>query len=119
MNALEAYEDITLPGEIPFLHKLAEKVRGVGCLHVNSTRVGGGVAEMLERIMPMMQELGIRPRWEVIQGHDAFYGITKTFHNTLQGSPGTIGPEDAEIWRQCNVENAKAKATAPIRRSSM
>ena len=52
---------------------------------INSTAVGGGVAEMLHRVVPLLNELGIRTTWSVIKGGADFFDITKAFHNALQG----------------------------------
>ena len=57
---------------------------------VNSTRVGGGVAELLTRIVPLLEELGLRPRWEVIAGDKDFFEVTKAFHNALHGSAAPL-----------------------------
>ncbi|HYL47511.1 MAG TPA: hypothetical protein VEU52_10825, partial [Candidatus Limnocylindrales bacterium] len=61
---------------------------------VNSTSVGGGVAEMLIRLVPLMEELGLGIRWDVITGGDDFFAITKAFHNALHGGRYDL-PEDS------------------------
>jgi len=48
---------------------------------------GGGVAEILNRLIPLIQELGLRPRWDVITGGEDFFEVTKAFHNALHGGP--------------------------------
>jgi len=60
-------------------------MKGINVVHVNSTREGGGVAEILHRIIPLQQELGINAKWEVITGDPEFYQCTKKMHNALQG----------------------------------
>ena len=107
MIGLEEYRSIVLPGELEFLGHLAAQVKGVGCLHVNSTRVGGGVAEILQRLVPLMRELGVDARWEVIRGSEEFFSLTKAMHNTLQGSPGRLDRDDLKVWRRCNRESAR------------
>ena len=107
MKALEDYRPIVLPGELDFLAHLSEKVAGSSLLHVNSTRLGGGVAEILFRLIPILEELGVATRWEVIQGHEEFFGVTKKMHNALQGSSVPIEKQDLKIYKQCNRENAK------------
>jgi len=59
---------------------------------VNSAAVGGGVAEMLNRIVPMGQELGLQIRWDVITGDNDFFEVTKAFHNALHGGPYEARP---------------------------
>jgi hypothetical protein len=75
------YSSVVPHGDLLFLQKLGEKLRDKTFLHINSTRAGGGVAEILQRMIPIMQELGISSRWEVIEGDDGFFDMTKKVHN--------------------------------------
>ena len=75
-------------------------------VHVNSTRVGGGVAEILHRMVPLMEELGVKTRWEVVEGEGAFFDATKTFHNGIQGDPVELGPALMDAYRGTNERNA-------------
>lgn len=104
---LEQYRDIAPPGTVEFLRQLGRLVQGKRMLHVNSTRFGGGVAEILHRLIPLLEEVGVQARWEVISGSDLFYKTTKCFHNALQGMKQHITPEMYEAHRECNRENAK------------
>lgn len=61
--SLEAYREVAPPGTVEFLYRLSEKVRGRSLLHINSTRQGGGVAEILMRLVPLMGDLGIKVSW--------------------------------------------------------
>src|SRR5438034_7233062 len=54
---------------------------------INSTAVGGGVAEILNRLVPLAEELDLGIRWEVMQGAEEFFDVTKSFHNALHGEP--------------------------------
>lgn len=74
---------------------------------VNSTAVGGGVAEMLHRMVPLLQELGLQVEWEVIEGNDRFFEVTKAFHNALQGNPQPFSEQDFQDYLACNEENAR------------
>jgi len=56
---------------------------------------GGGVAEILQRMIPIMSSLGINARWEVIKGDERFFDMTKKVHNALQGTPEKI---DQDMW---------------------
>lgn len=103
---LEAYREVAPPGTVDFLKRLARRVEGQRMLHVNSTRLGGGVAEILHRLVPMLEELGIRARWEVMAGSDAFYRTTKGFHNALQGTRQRLTADMYEAYLACNRENA-------------
>lgn len=104
---LEQYRDVAPRGTVDFLRRLGEQVAGRSMLHVNSTRYGGGVAEILHRLLPLLEELGVRARWEVITGTDAFYRTTKSFHNALQGMTQRITSEMFEAYLECNRDNAK------------
>ena len=83
---LEAYAEVAGTDIIGHLQQLAATLRGITVVHVNSTRIGGGVAEILDKLVPLMRELGIDARWEVIAGEGEFYECTKGFHNALQGN---------------------------------
>ena len=105
-RTLADYEKVAPPGQLELLHRLADKVKGKTFLHVNSTRFGGGVAEMLHRLLPLMTELGVTPRWEVIEGEEAFFATTKAFHNALQGVEQALTEPMLEAYRQTNRLNA-------------
>ncbi len=79
------YEDVVGPDIVEELTILASHVGSRSVKMVNSTAVGGGVAEMLHRVVPLLNELGIRTEWGVIKGDEKFFEITKAFHNALQG----------------------------------
>ena len=72
------------------IKRLAEPLTGRTWVNVNSTSVGGGVAEMLRSAVPFAQALGLTARWCTIRGNDAFFQVTKKFHNLLQGADGPI-----------------------------
>ncbi len=104
---LEAYRDVSPPGTLDLIYKLAEILKGKSLVHVNSTRLGGGVAEMLHRLIPMFTELGIETRWEVMTGSDLFFKATKCFHNALQGDEQVPTREMFDEYRRINQKNAE------------
>ena len=104
---LENYRDVAPQGTVELLWQLGRQVEGKSMVHVNSTRYGGGVAEMLHRLLPLFEELGIKVRWEVMTGSDLFYRATKSFHNALQGTRQRITPELYDAFIECNRDNAK------------
>jgi len=90
------------------LKRIAEPLAGKGWVNVNSTFIGGGVAEMLRSMVPLARGLGINARWYTIRGHNAFYQVTKKFHNMLQGLNGSISLEEIfEAYLNTIDENAK------------
>ena len=90
------------------LYRLSDKVKHKSMLHINSTRFGGGVAEMLGRLVPLLNDLGVQATWEVIQGSDEFFAVTKAFHNALQGRDQMISEQMYQTYLECNRENAKS-----------
>jgi trehalose synthase len=84
-----------------------EKLKGRPFLHVNSTREGGGVAEILQRMIPILRELGIDARWEVIEGDARFFDITKKIHNALQGNPEKITQKMWQYHYEVNRKNSE------------
>jgi trehalose synthase len=99
-------------GDAPLrsLEALARRLRGHRVVMVNSTSTGGGVAEILHRLVRLMNELGVPTTWEVIPGDSRFYAITKTIHNTLHGWPGALSEEDHEYFHEVNRRAAQSLA---------
>jgi len=103
---LDAYRAVAPQGAVETLWRLAERVRGRTLVHVNSTRFGGGVAEMLHRYVPLLEELGVRTRWEVISGPEEFFRVTKSLHNALQGQEQPLPDALLRTYVEVNRENA-------------
>ncbi|HTN43801.1 MAG TPA: glycosyltransferase [Nitrospiria bacterium] len=106
MRGLSEYNGIAEPDEIRLLTRLGERLRGRSFLHVNSTSVGGGVAEILHRLIALFGDLGVSARWEVIKGDQSFFEVTKQIHNGLQGQAVEMSPRMWEIHREVNEANA-------------
>jgi trehalose synthase len=104
---LDAYSEVTGQATVEHLRQLSKVLKGKTVVHVNSTRVGGGVAEILDKMVPLMQELGLEVSWEVITGNPAFYECTKGFHNALQGTPVEIPDKLIQVYEKTNAENAE------------
>jgi trehalose synthase len=96
---LDDYQEVAGPEVIEELRVLAERVRGRRMQHINSTPVGGGVAEILTRMVPLLRELGVETGWDLIKGDQAFFNVTKAFHNALHGKPEEITDQMFEIFR--------------------
>ncbi len=90
----EDYEPFVGRERVEALKELAAPLEGKGWANVNSTLIGGGVAEMLQSVVPLARSLGVNARWYVIRGHDEFFGVTKKFHNMLQGLDYSITLEE-------------------------
>ena len=104
---MKRYAGIAPQRDLLLLKRLGERLKGRSFLHINSTRAGGGVAEILQRMMPILQELGIDARWEVIEGDERFFDITKKIHNALQGNPEEITEEMWNYHFEVNRRNAE------------
>lgn len=102
---LDDYAALLGEGEIEELRLLAKPLRGRSIEMINSTAVGGGVAEILTRLLPLADELELNMRWDVMTGGDDFYGVTKAFHNALHGAPYHSDPKDFEIFLANNERN--------------
>ncbi len=86
---------------------LAALLRGARVLHVNATAFGGGVAEILGTMVPLMNDIGLAADWQVIKGADEFFNVTKAMHNSLQGMYYDWTPEARNIWLEYNRLNAE------------
>ncbi len=98
MNKLEDYIPIVGQGVIDDLKIVAEHLKGKVIQNINSTSVGGGVAEILNRMVPILSQMGVDARWDVIKGGEEFFAVTKKFHNALHGTPEQITDRDFEIF---------------------
>ena len=90
MSRVSDYAPIVGDSYVDELRLLAERLEGRSVQNINSTSVGGGVAEILLRMLPLLQDLGVRARWDVIKGNERFFLITKKMHNALHGVPRTV-----------------------------
>lgn len=104
---LRQYAAILGESVIDHLCQLAEPLRDLDVVHVNSTREGGGVAEILHRLIPLKKELGIRAGWEVVSGDTLYYQCTKKMHNTLQGDREEIPETLLKHYEATNAHNYK------------
>ena len=102
---LENYAEVVGAGEIEELRDLAKPLRGRSIEMINSTAVGGGVAEILNRLVPLAEELDLGIRWDVMKGAEEFFDVTKSFHNALHGEPYCPKPKDFEIFLSYNERN--------------
>ncbi len=103
---INQYAGISPKGDLLLLQRLARVLGGRSFLHVNSTREGGGVAEILQRMIPILQGLGIDARWETISGDEQFFEMTKKVHNALQGNKETITDTMWQHHFEINRQNA-------------
>jgi trehalose synthase len=109
-KALADYATIASRGLMEQIRALAEPLAGKRVLHLSATAFGGGVAEILYTLVPLMRDAGLETEWRVIYGQDEFFDVTKAIHNGLQGDPRGLSDDEQEIFRRYNRENAEALA---------
>ena len=102
---LADYEPIIGKSQLDELRFVASALRGKRVKMVNSTAVGGGVAEMLNRLVPLLDELEIKTGWEVITGGNDFFEVTKAFHNALHGGEFTLTQQARDVFMLHNEQN--------------
>lgn len=108
MAELSAYAPIVGPQVLNEIRQVARALEGRSVVHVNSTAVGGGVAEILMNMIPMLIELGVPSRWDVLKGGDRFFAFTKRVHNGLHGRPEEVTAADLESWEATTLQNLQA-----------
>lgn len=104
---IKKYAEIIGPAAMDSLIHIANRLKNKKIVHVNSTRSGGGVAEILSSMVPLSKELGLDVSWEVIEGDESFFNCTKMMHNTLQGMPGTLSESQIASYTETNIRNAE------------
>ena len=87
---------------------LGERLRGKRVLHVSATSFGGGVAEILYTLVPLMRDAGLEAEWDIMFGSEPFFNVTKSFHNALQGAEYELTVEDRAIFEEYNRMSAEA-----------
>jgi trehalose synthase len=86
---------------------LASELQGLRVLHLSATAFGGGVAEILYTLVPLMKDVGIDVEWQVMLGREEFYNVTKQLHNALQGDPHDLTPEEWQTYAKYNELNSR------------
>ncbi|HCA81318.1 MAG TPA: glycosyl transferase family 1 [Bacteroidetes bacterium] len=107
MAHLNDYREFAGADVIDELALSAERLSGVSIQNINSTAVGGGVAEILMRMVPLLQELGVNALWDVIKGGEQFFEVTKKMHNALHGQPVQFSQDEIDLFLATNETNAR------------
>jgi trehalose synthase len=105
-KALADYRPIVGDAPIDEIQRLAEPLRGARVLHLNATAFGGGVAEILSALVPLLNDLGFRADWQIMSGAEEFFAVTKAIHNGLQGMFVPWTPAMRDTWLHYNRLNA-------------
>jgi trehalose synthase len=107
MPNLDDYSSVVGRDVIDELRLLAERLKGRSIANINSTSVGGGVAEILTRMIPLLRSLGVDASWDVVKGNDKFFRVTKDLHNALHGIDLDISETDWNYFLAVNHQNAE------------
>jgi trehalose synthase len=105
-KSLDDYRETIGEAAIDEIRELARPLQHGRVLHLNSTSFGGGVAELLSALVPLMNDVGLAADWQVMRGSDEFYAVTKAMHNGLQGMYVDWTTAMADLWLSCNRANA-------------
>ncbi len=106
--SLDSYAPIIGDQKISEIKALADRLGGRTVCHVNSTSFGGGVSEILQRLVPLMQDVGLKAQWRLIKGADEFFNVTKAFHNGLQGMNIPLTDQMKKTYLEYSETNAES-----------
>lgn len=107
-KSLADYTHLVGKSLVEEIRELAAETQGLRVLHLSATAFGGGVAEILYTLLPLMKDVGIEAEWQVIMGREEFFNSTKLMHNALQGNPQDLNAGEWAVWEQYNHINAEA-----------
>ena len=107
-RSIADYTHLVGKGLVEEIREKAKPFEGARVLHVSATAFGGGVSEILYTLVPLMRDVGIDAHWHVILGREEFFNVTKLMHNSLQGDPEAISPEQWELFERYNWMNAQS-----------
>jgi trehalose synthase len=96
------------------LRTLAKAANGRSMLHINATAYGGGVAEILQNLVPLLRDAGVDAHWAVLDAPPAFYDITKKIHNALQGMKLDLSETERKLFLDVARENAEQLTMADV-----
>jgi trehalose synthase len=104
---LEIYVGIAPENQLAEARAAAEMLKGLRVVHINATPVGGGVAEILKSLVPLMQGVGIDTSWYALEPDEHFFHVTKALHHCLQGEPEYPKDEEIEYYLSYNQKAAQ------------
>jgi trehalose synthase len=106
-KSLAEYARIVGERAVTDVRELADELRGARVLHINATSYGGGVAEILHNLVPLMNDAGLETLWYILDAEDpAFFDVTKRIHNALQGMPLDLSDQQRELFLATDRANA-------------
>jgi trehalose synthase len=109
---LDDYRAMVPSGTIDMIRRLSERVRGRRLLHVSAARAGGGVAEILQGLVPLLEETGVDSAWETFDGDGNGAALGAVLHRALQGGDEPVEADAFEAYRAFVRRRAAAMALA-------
>ncbi|MFW6338398.1 MAG: glycosyltransferase [Alkalispirochaetaceae bacterium] len=106
VHSLEDYVDAAGEEVISSIHKKIRRLYGTHSLMINTTFMGGGVAEILNSMVPLLNDGGLDTGWRTVHGTPDFYEITKKIHNAMQGNREGLSEEEKELYLEVNANFA-------------
>lgn len=106
-HRLDTYRPLVGDEVLEEIRTLAQPLHARRVVHVNATSFGGGVAELLASLVPLMADVGLEAEWRLMHASDEFFGVTKALHNGLQGMPVEWTPDMFDLWRHYNAATAR------------
>jgi trehalose synthase len=107
-KTLADYRSIVPKDLMAEIDELGERLKGRKVLHVNATAFGGGVAEILYTLVPLVNDVGLEAHWQILTAPPEFFNVTKSFHNGLQGQPVEFPAEARAVYEEVCKANAAA-----------
>ena len=102
MRSLEEYRSVVGEEVISSIYRKARTLYGLKVININSTFYGGGVAEILNTFVPLINDAGVEADWRILRGTPDFFDITKKFHNGLQGDPINLSQIKRRLYTQAS-----------------
>ncbi|QGG48529.1 glycosyltransferase [Heliorestis convoluta] len=104
-RTLASYQNLVSPEQLVNIEKLAKPLQNKTIQHINSTFVGGGVAEILQSLIPLMKSIGLQAQWDVLTAQSDFFEVTKAFHNAFHGEKIHFREEMIKIYNDTLQRN--------------
>jgi trehalose synthase len=102
MKSLDDYLPIVGEKVLGNIYQKAHRLINRHIVHINSTAHGGGVAEILNNLVLLMNDIGIDTGWRVLLGPSDFFSVTKKFHNALQGDSINLSVNKKNLYLETN-----------------
>ncbi|HUS04640.1 MAG TPA: hypothetical protein VMY79_03865 [Dehalococcoidia bacterium] len=103
---IEDYNGLASDEILSQIEKYATALKGLRVIHINATPRGGGIAEILNSLVPLSRSVGIDAKWYVMPLDNSFATITKSLHHFLQGYPGHLTNEQMGTYLSQNQNAA-------------